>query len=124
MLPACVVAPPDTHGRTGDSGGTSDGYSADRGDVEDAAADDRRPDPIPVAAVSPPVRDPAPEAPRLEPVWIPGVGEILFADIEDLIFGDSPASPSELPLGFNYLELLCRDQGFSDAYCRSRFSGW
>jgi len=121
---ACVGVP------AGDSGRDESAPIAEVPAAEEDGAADQSPvagpvEPIPVVdfAEPTPVNDRTDAAPELNLVWMPGVGYAAPEDLYDLMLIRGLGGAS-LPFGFTHLELLCRDQGYTDAYCRSRFGGF
>lgn len=94
-------------------------------DAAAGAPGDVAPEPIPVADVTDPtpINDPANDAASLDLVWLPGIGYAALEDVYALMLNRALGGGTTAPDGYAYFERLCRDQGYSESYCRSRYGG-
>lgn len=109
-----------------DGGESVDAVPPDPGvDTAGGAQADAAPPPIPVADVTDPtpINDPASDPTNVDLVWLPGIGYAALADVYALMLNRAQGGGLAAPDGYTYLERLCREQGYSDAYCRSRYGG-
>lgn len=122
---ACVGVPASDSVLEG--GDTIDAVPPDSGaDTAGGAPVDVAPVPIPVADVTDPtpINDPASDPMNVDLVWLPGIGYAALADVYALMLNRAQGGGMAAPDGYTYLERLCRDHGYSDTYCRSRYSGF